>query len=119
VNTKKADEMRKVIAIIGTLDTKEAEARYLKNEIEKFRHDSLLIDVSLRKHIRSVKDAGITNEEIAKAAGYSIDAVAHMEKGKAIEVMIAGGSSIVSTLWRAGKLNAVIGYGGRDRKSVV
>jgi len=104
--------LRKVIAIIGTLDTKEAEAQDLKNEIEKFQHNPILIDVSLRKPAQPIKGADVTNEQVAKAGGSSIDAVADMEKGEAIDVMTAGGASIIRTLWCDGKINGVIGYGG-------
>ena len=104
--------MQKTILIVGTLDTKEAEARYLRSEIGKFHHRALLMDVSLRKHPQPIGKVDITNEEVAKAVGSSMDAVAGMEKGKAIDVMTAGGSMIVNSLWNDGKLNGVIGFGG-------
>jgi len=104
--------MPKTIVVIGTLDTKGAEARFLRSEIGKFQDRTVLMDVSLRKHSQPMENVDITNEEIARVVGYSMDAVAGMEKGKAIEVMTAGASRIVRSLWNDGKLNGIIGFGG-------
>jgi uncharacterized protein (UPF0261 family) len=104
-------EASKVIAIVGTLDTKEIEAKYLRNEIAKFRHATILIDVSLRKH-SSVEKVDVTNDEVAESAGSSIDIVAAMEKGEAIQLMTSGASRMVENLWNEGRLNGIIGYGG-------
>src|SRR5487761_255631 len=104
--------MHKVIALIVTLNTKEIEARYFKNEIEKYNDECALLDVSLRKYSTLPKDVKVTNEEIAKAANSSMDIVASMERGDAIGVMAAGGSNVVKAFWDAGEINAVVGFGG-------
>jgi len=104
--------MKKTIVIIGTLDTKEAEAEYLKEQIRKLRCTPLLLDISLREYKPKIVKPDISNEDVAKASGLSIKDVSSKERGEAAELMSKGASRIIKDLWDSGKINGVIGYGG-------
>lgn len=104
--------MPKNIVIVGTFDTKECEGHYLKDQIKKFGHTPILLDVSLRSYEPRIGKVDISNEEVAKATGVTMDAITAKERASAIELMIKGASKIVRDLHDAGRLDGIIGYGG-------
>lgn len=110
---------KKTIAILGTLDTKECEAFYLKDRIRLEGCDALIIDVSSMPSYPSLGEPDIKQEEVAETAGTTIMRVSKMERGAAAEVMGKGAANIVKELYNAEKIHGAIGYGGSFGVTVV
>ena len=107
--------MPKTIVIPVTLDTKGEEAEFLKKEIEKRGHNTIIIDVGILG--KPLIKADIPREEVAQAGGKSLrELVEEAEKGadrtEATNVMMAGLRKIVKELHSAGKLDGIISLGG-------
>jgi len=103
--------MAKIIAVIGALDTKGAEFRFVKKEIEKRGHATLVINVGI------VKDPGfepdVPADEVAKAAGSSLAILKDKsDRGLAIETMSIGIAKVIADLHSTDRIQAVIAMGG-------
>ncbi len=111
--------MAKTIIIVGTLNTKEIEGLYIRDQIERFGHKTIFIDVSLRKYNSKILRAwDISNETVIKEAGSSIEEVEKLERMPAIDVMVKGAVKMVQDLYSRGKLDGIIGYGGSMGESI-
>ncbi len=109
------ETMPKTIVIPGTLDTKGEETKFIKDEIERKGHNTLVIDAGVLGEPQM--NADITREEVARAGGKSLrELVEAAEKGvdrtEATNVMIRGVQKIVKELYSAGKLDGMISLGG-------
>jgi uncharacterized protein (UPF0261 family) len=107
--------MPKTIVIPVTLDTKGEETEYVKDEIERKGHNTIVIDVGVLG--KPLIEADITREEVAQAGGSSLqELVEAAEKGadrtEGTNVMIRGVQKIVKELHSAGKLDGIISLGG-------
>lgn len=105
----------KTIALIGTLDTKGDEIRYLKNQIEGRGLNTVVIDVGVLGE--PLVKAGVKREEVAKAGGVSLIEIIKraeigVDKGEAVKVMIKGVKEIVRDLYASGKIDGIIAVGG-------
>ena len=67
--------MARRIVVLATLDTKADEAQYLARGIESRGHEPVLVDLSLGDGTSAAAPA-ITREEIARAAGTTVAALA-------------------------------------------
>lgn len=102
--------MTKVVAIIGTLDTKGAEYAFLKKAIEKAGAATLVIDTGV---MGPAFKPDIAAEEVARAGGADLAAlVAKNDRGEAVAVMSRGAAATVARLAQEGKINGVIAMGG-------
>lgn len=104
--------MPKTILIIGTLNTKESEGYYLKQRIEEFGHEVILLDASMKKYQPELGKPNFSNEEVAEAAGTTLEKVESLERVEAGKLMIEGMTKIVKELYNSQKLDGIIGYGG-------
>jgi uncharacterized protein (UPF0261 family) len=102
----------KRIVIVGTLDTKESEGHYIRDQIEKLGHEPILLDVSLRSYEPQMGKPDISNEEVSRAAGVTMDAIDAEGRAPALEAMVKGASKLVAELYETGRLDGIIGYGG-------
>jgi len=107
--------MPKTIVIPVTLDTKGEETKYIKDEIERKGHNTIVIDVGVLGEPQIKAD--ITREEVAQAGGKSLrELVEAAEKGadrtEGTNVMIKGSQQIVKELHSAGKLDGIMSLGG-------
>jgi uncharacterized protein (UPF0261 family) len=101
----------KVILCIGTLDSKGIELQYIRGLIEQRGYRALVMDISSLG--RSPFTADITDEEVAKAAGSTIQEVRGIkEAGPAAKIMTIGAIRIAKDLYNSGKFNGVISVGG-------
>lgn len=101
----------RTVAVIGTLDTKGAELRYLKQRLAAHGCQSCVIDCGIVGP--APFDADYDNETVAAAGGSSISRlVALNDASKALEVMARGASAIVKQLQRDGRINGAIAVGG-------
>ena len=102
--------MSKVI-IIGTLDTKGEEFKFLEECIQRAGAKTLVIDTGIKG--TPLFKADISREEIAKAGGSSIKTLVEKgDRGEAIDVMMKGASIVTGKLLKEGKVGGVISLGG-------
>jgi uncharacterized protein (UPF0261 family) len=104
--------LKKIILCIGTLDTKGPELQYIKQLIERKRgYDALVMDIGSLGIAPFTAD--ITAEEVAKAAGTTIQEVRGLkEAGPAAKIMTLGAIRIVKELYPSGKFQGAISIGG-------
>ena len=103
--------MPKTIAIAGALDTKGEEFKFLKDEIERRGHRTFVIDTGVVGE--SAFKADISNEEIAKAGGTSIETLkARDDRGEAIDAMARGIAEIIQIIHANGTIDGIISMGG-------
>jgi len=103
---------KKVILCIGTLDSKGPELQYVKNLINaKENYQALVMDVGCLAE--AYFKADITAEEVAAAAGTTIEEVrAISEAGPATKIMTTGAIKLVRELYDSGAFSGVISIGG-------
>ena len=106
----------KTIAILATLDTKAAEADFMRQEIESLGGKVLLIDLGVVGD--SPIKADISREEIMEAGGSSLAKLLDdPSREKASPVIIAGATRIVLKLQQSGRIHAVLTLGGTQGTS--
>lgn len=111
--------MTKTIILLGTLNTKEIEGHYIRNQIERFGHKTIFIDISMRRcNPKLLRDEDISNETVIREAGSNIEEVEKLERMPAIEVMVRGAIKIVQDLYSKKKLDGILGYGGSMGESI-
>jgi uncharacterized protein (UPF0261 family) len=104
--------LKKIILCIGTLDTKGPELLYIKQLIERrVGYEALVMDIGSLGLAHFTAD--ITAEEVAKAAGSTIQEVRGLkEAGPAAKIMAAGAIKIAKDLYHSGKFHGAISIGG-------
>lgn len=103
--------MGSTIGIIGAMDTKGIEFDFLKQEIERRGHDTLIIDTGVIGEPRLQPD--IARDQIAASGGTSIEELAARgDRGEAIAVMAAGAAKVVRGLYEQGAIQGIVGMGG-------
>jgi uncharacterized protein (UPF0261 family) len=103
--------MPKTVVLVATLDTKGAEARYLKRQIEKQGVRTLVVDGGILGQPQW--EAQVSRGEVARLGGSTLSRVQALHhEGLAIEVMIRGAARVVQELHRAGELDGIVSLGG-------
>ena len=103
--------MGKSIAVIGTLDTRGEEVKYLRDRIRERGHDPRVIDIGVLGPVPFPPE--ITRDAVAQAAGTTIkDIIALNHEGRAMSAMARGASVIVRKLYDEGRLDGAIAAGG-------
>jgi len=105
----------KIIAIVGTLDTKGNEVKYIKEQIEKRGHKTIVIDSGVMG--RPLIKADFSREKVAEAGGKSLKELVEaaergVERAEGTNVMIEGVKKIVNDLYSSAKLDGIISLGG-------
>jgi uncharacterized protein (UPF0261 family) len=113
--------MPKTIVMPVTLDTKGEEAKYLKEQIERKGHKTIIIDVGVLG--KPAFKADISRVKVARAGGKSlaelIDAARKgADRSEATNVMIEGVKNIVRKLHAQGKLDGIISLGGSTGSAI-
>jgi uncharacterized protein (UPF0261 family) len=102
---------KKVVAIIGALDTKGAEYAFLKQQIEGQGVGTLMIDVGIFGEPPFAPD--ISAAEVATAGGADRAALAAAnDRGNAVGAMAAGAAIILKRLYDEGRVHGAIAMGG-------
>ncbi len=108
--------MSTVIAVLATLDTKGAEAAYLRERIEAAGCSALLVDLGVVGEPRT--DPDVTHAEVAQRGGTPLpDLLRAPDRQTASPVMIAGATQILKDRLDKGGLHGVIGLGGTQGTS--
>ena len=103
--------MTKKIVVVGTLDTKEMEIRFVKDLIEGKGHAPVVIDCGLLKEPSLVPD--ISRHQIAQAAGTTIESILQTgDKNHAIGTMTSGVVQVTQNLHAKGELDGILSLGG-------
>jgi uncharacterized protein (UPF0261 family) len=102
-----------VAAMIGTLDTKGPEFDYLRDELQRCRLDTVMVDISCLK-VREDARPTYPCVEVARRAGWNFGDVAQLDKRQAGQVMAAGAKAILQELYSAGKIDGLIALGGAN-----
>jgi uncharacterized protein (UPF0261 family) len=104
-------KMAKEIVLLPALDTKGAEAEYVKKLIERRGHTVTLVKNGVLGKLAFTPD--ITREEVVAEAGTTVEEVAALgTEGKASRVMPLGLIKIVKGLYESGELDGLISIGG-------
>jgi uncharacterized protein (UPF0261 family) len=104
-------KMKKIIVCIATLDTKGQEIKFIKDIIERRGHKTLIVDSGILGKPTIPPD--ITREEVAAAAGTTLDEIKAIgNESKAVEMMALGLCNLVKNLYHSGRLDGVISIGG-------
>jgi len=103
--------MKKTIAIIGSLDTKGEEFKFLKDEIEKRGCDTFVINVGVLGKAPFFTE--VSAEEVARAGGAELSGlVERADRGEAMAVMTRGVTDVVVRYYEEGKFDGIISMGG-------
>jgi len=105
------DRYKKVVAIVGTLDTKGIEFKFLKEQIEAYNVATIVINVGILG--KPFFNPDVSAAEVAKAAGEDLQQLIKEEdRGHSIAVMCRGAAAVVEDLYRKGKFHGLISMGG-------
>jgi uncharacterized protein (UPF0261 family) len=105
------------VVLVGTLDTKGLEYDYLRERLQAHGVETVLVDAGVLGGPRARPD--ITREEVARAAGAEVDALAAADdRGAAVEAMARGVAAIVTELHSEGRLDGVLALGGSGGTAV-
>jgi len=109
--------IQKTIVLVSTLDTKGAEAAFLKGLIQERGHRVILLDTNTGGKASLSPD--ISAEEVAKAAGWDIEEVRKMkDTGKVSSIMIEGAIKKVKSLLEKGELDGIVSFGGASNTAI-
>jgi uncharacterized protein (UPF0261 family) len=103
----------KTILLIATLDTKEAEARYVAKAIELKGHKVLVLDCGM-SGAPADYSPDIPRQIVAQAAGWSYASVESLPREKAEHAMASCVAAMVKCLYADSKIDGVLGIGGSD-----
>ena len=102
--------MKRVIAILASLDTKSAEVGFLKEKIEAGGFGTFVIDLSARGGHNCQSDVGC--EDVTLAAGVSFGQIADAPKHEVITALTDGLCVLLPSLYRQGRFHGVLSAGG-------
>lgn len=103
--------MKRTVAILGTLDTKGVEYKFVKDQVEANGASTLVIDVGIVGQPAFTPD--IPASEVAKAAGADLNnLIKERDRGRSIATISKGAAAIVKDLYERGKFQGIISLGG-------
>ncbi|MCS7016783.1 MAG: Tm-1-like ATP-binding domain-containing protein [Gemmatales bacterium] len=99
------------IVLVGTLDTKGNEYRFLRDLLQQQGAETVVIDTGVLAPPAFPPD--IRREAVFEAAGTNYQAVVQTaDRGNAVTLAARGAALIVSELYRQGKVDGVLALGG-------
>ncbi len=103
--------MTKTVVIVGSLDTKGQEFKFIKELIEQAGLKTLVVDFGVMGEPPFAPD--IKRAEVVQAGGGDVARLASGEhKDEAMKTMAAGLAVVVRRLYDEGRLDGIIGMGG-------
>lgn len=112
------------VAIIATLDTKEAEAAFLRAELRSHGYAVRVLDVGLRsagvsREVGVSGGADVSGEAVARAAGSDLVTLRdRARRDEAMEAMGVGAARILERWHAHGELAGVLGIGGNQGTAI-
>jgi uncharacterized protein (UPF0261 family) len=108
----------KRVIIIGALDTKGSEFGYLREQIQRYDVETLMIDIGVIGEPPFLPD--ISSAEVARAAGAGLEQLrAQRDRGAAMATMARGAAALAHQLYADGRVDGMIGMGGSGGASVI
>jgi uncharacterized protein (UPF0261 family) len=107
----------KSVLLIGTLDTKEKEYRYIRERFEAEGVKTLIMDVSC-KRCEFGGSVDISCEHVARAAGVDFRSVSRMERLPANKTMTQGAIRVAEELFEKGKFHGIMALGGSNGTAI-
>lgn len=105
-----------VVAVIGTLDTKQEEYRWLIEQLRSHGAETLTIDVG---SFSTSELADVTSDEVIRAAGEDPEELRERrDRGEMMGVMSRGVAEVVRGLCSEGSIHALLAIGGSGGSSV-
>ncbi|MFZ5975446.1 MAG: Tm-1-like ATP-binding domain-containing protein [Bacillota bacterium] len=103
--------MDKAVVILGTLDTKGVEFKFIKDIIEGEGVKTITVNAGVKGKPFFEPDVG--SEEVAQAGGVPLAAlIANNDRGQAVDVMMKGAAAVLAKLFQEGKVAGIISMGG-------
>lgn len=101
------------IALVGALDTKGPEYRFLREEVERLGARALLVDIGVLGE--ATVSADIPRESVAARGGSPLDELRHAgERGPGMRAMSAGAVAHLVDLVAEGSIGGVLAVGGSN-----
>ena len=105
------------IALIGTLDSKGEEFAFLKEQILKRGHKTLVIDVGVLGDPYFAP--AISRHQVARAAGEDVDLLKEgRDRGQAVAAMTRGVTETIAQLHSQNRFQGLVGMGGSAGTSI-
>jgi len=98
------------VLIMGILDTKGDEVRFLRDQVERAGGTPIVMELTVSG--KAVGWADIPIGEVAAAAEVGAEQLAGMPREKAADLVTQGAAVIASRLVKEGKVRALLGFGG-------
>lgn len=104
------------IAIVTTLDTKGLEAAYVAGLLRQYGAETVVIDVGVIGTPEAPAD--ITRDQVAQAAGTTIDALRPKRRDEIMAIMGQGAGHILADMLAKGQLQGVLALGGNQGTAI-
>ncbi|WP_169946604.1 Tm-1-like ATP-binding domain-containing protein [Microbispora sp. H11081] len=105
------------VVLLGTLDTKTEEYRWVRDQLQEAGCDVLLVNVGTFAAGAELADVGA--DEVARAAGADLDRLrADRDRGTAMDALATGAAVTVRRLFDEGRLDGLLAIGGSGGSSV-
>lgn len=103
--------MSDFIVLLGALDTKGNEFAFVRAEIERRGHRTLVVDTGIMGEPGFAPE--VAAAEVAQAGGASLASLrAAGDRGAAVAAMARGAAAVVRRLYEDGRLDAILAMGG-------
>lgn len=103
--------MTRYVVILGSLDTKGLEVAFLREQVRAEGGQPLVVDTGILG--QPTIPADVTRQQVAHAAGSSIEALIEAgDKSCALVTMAQGASALLLKLFQEGQLGGVLSIGG-------
>jgi uncharacterized protein (UPF0261 family) len=107
----------KTVVLVGTLDTKGAEYKYLRDRLALGGVKTLLVDVGTLEP--PLVEPDITRHDVAAAAGVDLDALTTArDRGRAVSEMANAAAITVRRLYDEGRCDGVLAAGGSGNTAI-
>jgi uncharacterized protein (UPF0261 family) len=108
---------QKTVVLIGTLDTKGAEYRYLRERLQLSGVRVLLVDVGTLEPPLTEPD--VTRHEVAATIGIDVDELTRArDRGRAVSAMADASAAFVRRLYEEGRCDGVLAAGGSGNTAI-
>lgn len=106
---------RAPVAVLATMDTKAAEAAFLRSELTAAGQDVVLVDIGLERR----DGADVACDAVARAAGHDLGELrGTARRDEAMAAMGAGAAALLAGWQDDGRLAGVIAVGGNQGTSI-
>ncbi len=106
------------VVLLGTMDTKGVEYGFLRDRVREGGCEVVVVDAGVLG--RPLIEADVGRDEVATAAGVTVEALASAnDRGEAVARMAEGAAVVVSRLFDDGRLHGILGVGGSGGSTLV